>query len=172
MADPLIALMYAVQVMNLLKTLVLKTLRERKNLLEESSLQFHFEPSNENGHHSPLQSCQQNANEASGDEHENCISQKTKQQYLRISQTGEESRSLSSSSDHPNCDEGFWCKFSPKANAGKIKIGRPSNLNARWKAKKARVQQPTIHGKVAVEKRGISNLSRLDSRSERIEAWR
>lgn len=35
MADPLIALMYAVQVMNFLKTLVIKTLREREESMKE-----------------------------------------------------------------------------------------------------------------------------------------
>ncbi|KAI3688101.1 hypothetical protein L1987_81809 [Smallanthus sonchifolius] len=37
MADPLTALMYAVQVMNFLKTLISKTLRERQDLVIESS---------------------------------------------------------------------------------------------------------------------------------------
>ncbi|KAJ0586219.1 putative Rho GTPase activation protein [Helianthus annuus] len=37
MADPLTALMYAVQVMNFLKTLITKTLREREDAVIESS---------------------------------------------------------------------------------------------------------------------------------------
>ncbi|XP_059429990.1 rho GTPase-activating protein 1-like, partial [Corylus avellana] len=57
MADPLTALMYAVQVMNFLKTLILKTLRERKDSAEEPSSASRLEPSDENGHQSPSQTC-------------------------------------------------------------------------------------------------------------------
>ncbi|XP_054815438.1 rho GTPase-activating protein 5-like [Prosopis cineraria] len=177
MADPLTALMYAVQVMNFLKTLVIRTLRERKNLSVDSSPQFHFEPSDENGHHSPLQSCQQDANEESEDAQENFIFRTVQEcspnsPHQSINLTGEESGSLLASSEHLVCDGGLRCKFSPKGNAGKSKTDRPSYPNTRRKPKKATVQQPTIHGKVPVERRGIRNLSRLDSRSERIEAWR
>ncbi|XP_028756853.1 rho GTPase-activating protein 5 [Neltuma alba] len=178
MADPLTALMYAVQVMNFLKTLVLKTLRERKDLLVDSSPQFHFEPSDENGHHSPMQSFQRDPNEEREDAQENFISERTIQEcspnstHQSINLAGEESGSVLTSSEHLVCDGGLCCKFSPKGNAGKSKTGGPSNPNTRRKTKKARVQQPAIHRKVPVEKRGISNLSRLDSRSERIEAWR
>ncbi|KAB2615097.1 rho GTPase-activating protein 1 [Pyrus ussuriensis x Pyrus communis] len=55
MADPLTALMYAVQVMNFLITLILKTLRERKDSVVEPPL-CHVEPSDEDGHQSPSQS--------------------------------------------------------------------------------------------------------------------
>lgn len=53
MADPLTALVYAVQVMNFLKTLVEKALREREDSVVEPG---HIsEYSDENGHHSPSQ---------------------------------------------------------------------------------------------------------------------
>ncbi|RZC90957.1 hypothetical protein C5167_028796 [Papaver somniferum] len=52
MVDPLTALMYAVQIMNFLKTLVVKTLKERE---DSAAVPFvsHAEPSDENGQHSP-----------------------------------------------------------------------------------------------------------------------
>ncbi|XP_042390173.1 rho GTPase-activating protein 5-like [Zingiber officinale] len=54
MADPLTALMHAVQVMNLLRMLILKTLKERQDsLLEEVSISNYADPSDENGHRSP-----------------------------------------------------------------------------------------------------------------------
>jgi hypothetical protein len=56
MADPLTALMYAVQVINFLKTLVTRTLRERNNTNVESSPEFYIEPFDDN---SLLKSCQQ-----------------------------------------------------------------------------------------------------------------
>ncbi|KAI9072705.1 hypothetical protein K1719_043634 [Acacia pycnantha] len=163
MADPLTALMFAVQVMNFLKTLVLKTLQERNNLLRDSP-QSHYEPSDENGHHSPLQSCQRYANGESKDAQENFICDKTIQEcspyspHQSINRTREESGSLLTSPEYLDCDGGLCCKFSPKGNARKSKTGRPSSSNTRRRSRK--------------EKRGISNLSRLVSRSERIETWR
>lgn len=55
MADPLTALMHAVQVMNFLKTLIVKTLKEREDSILEFAPLSHIEPSDRNGHHSPLQ---------------------------------------------------------------------------------------------------------------------
>ena len=53
MADPLTALMYAVQVMNFLKTLIVKTLKEREDSMVESSPVSHTEPSDEDGIKAP-----------------------------------------------------------------------------------------------------------------------
>lgn len=55
MSDPLTALMYAVQVMNFLKTLIIRTLREREESVVESTPISHLEPSDENGHESSSQ---------------------------------------------------------------------------------------------------------------------
>ncbi|XP_047307711.1 rho GTPase-activating protein 5-like [Impatiens glandulifera] len=51
MVDPLTALMYAVQVMNFLKSLITKTLREREE--EESAIVCTEPPSDQSGNHSP-----------------------------------------------------------------------------------------------------------------------
>lgn len=56
MDDPLTALMYAVQVMNFLKTLIEKTLRERQDSVVEQAHVCPLQPSNESGHQSPSQS--------------------------------------------------------------------------------------------------------------------
>ncbi|XP_039041305.1 rho GTPase-activating protein 1-like [Hibiscus syriacus] len=53
MADPLNALMYAVQVMNFLKTLILRTLREREESVIEPTAVVHLELFDDNGDHSP-----------------------------------------------------------------------------------------------------------------------
>ncbi|KAI3723223.1 hypothetical protein L2E82_34666 [Cichorium intybus] len=53
MADPLTALMYAVQVMNFLKTLVTKTLREREDSVVGPSASPPQSPPDENGRHGP-----------------------------------------------------------------------------------------------------------------------
>ncbi|KAG6475372.1 hypothetical protein ZIOFF_064590 [Zingiber officinale] len=66
MVDPLTALMHAVQVMNFLMMLILKTLKERQDpTLDDASLS-NADPSDENGHASPelhLESCRKEATE-------------------------------------------------------------------------------------------------------------
>ena len=55
MADPLTALMYAVQVMNFLKTLVMKTLKEREESMVESSPASNPNSFDDDGHQSSSQ---------------------------------------------------------------------------------------------------------------------
>lgn len=55
MSDPLTALMYAVQVMNFLKTLIIKTLKERQDSSVETISASCPEPSDGNGHESSSQ---------------------------------------------------------------------------------------------------------------------
>ncbi|KAL5740029.1 hypothetical protein ACOSQ2_029209 [Xanthoceras sorbifolium] len=55
MSDPLTALMYAVQVMNLLKNLIIRTLKAREDSVVESVPVARLEPSDENGHQSSSQ---------------------------------------------------------------------------------------------------------------------
>ncbi|KAJ8899578.1 hypothetical protein K2173_018552 [Erythroxylum novogranatense] len=55
MSDPLTALMYAVQVMNFLKTLIIRTLRERQDSVIETVSTSSLEPADGNGHQSPSQ---------------------------------------------------------------------------------------------------------------------
>lgn len=69
MADPLTALMYAVQVMNFLKNLIVRTLKEREESVVESTPVSHLEPSDEDGHQSSSQTCLEEAEEEDkGDE--------------------------------------------------------------------------------------------------------
>ncbi|TKY67059.1 Rho GTPase-activating protein 1 [Spatholobus suberectus] len=179
MADPLTALMYAVQVMNFLKTLILRTLRERKDCVVESSPGFCLEPSDENGDRSLLESCQQDdvATENEQEAGETFVSEKTvlecsPESLQNQNSTEGECGSLISSSENLVCEEELYCEFPPKGNMGKSKSGQSSNSSVKKGSKKTGGLQPVIHATVAVEKKGISNLSRIDSRSERIEAWR
>ncbi|KAI3447453.1 hypothetical protein Pfo_004118 [Paulownia fortunei] len=71
MSDPLTALMYAVQVMNFLKTLIVKTLREREDCLVEVGPMLQLEPSDEDGHYSILKPMNLEANEVSEEEEVN-----------------------------------------------------------------------------------------------------
>jgi hypothetical protein len=182
MADPLTALMYAVQVMNFLKTLILKTLRERKESAVETSSTSRLEPSDENGHQSPSQTCLEDSTRENEerDQNHNLID-------------GEASSLLTSDKINPDKDS---CCETPvqvdpssinkteageincaigggQGNSGKGKAGQPSNSNCKKGPTKKCGQQPVVPATAPVEKtRGISNLSRIDSISERIEAWR
>ncbi|KAK8492354.1 hypothetical protein V6N13_035204 [Hibiscus sabdariffa] len=55
MSDPLTALMHAVQVMNLLKTLIIRTLKEREDSMIDSNPGSRLEPSDKNGQQSSSQ---------------------------------------------------------------------------------------------------------------------
>ena len=69
MADPLTALMYAVQVMNFLKNLIVRTLKEREESVVESTPVSPLEPSDEDGHQSSFHTCLEDAEEEDkGDE--------------------------------------------------------------------------------------------------------
>ncbi|XP_074329070.1 uncharacterized protein LOC141666783 [Apium graveolens] len=65
-ADPLTALMYAVHVMNFLKALISKTLKERENVISQACPGSQVDSSDENGRQGALQPCR----EVSGEEDE------------------------------------------------------------------------------------------------------
>ncbi|KAK7337251.1 hypothetical protein VNO77_17816 [Canavalia gladiata] len=67
MADPLTALMYAVQVMNFLKTLVVKTLREREESIVKSNPVPNFNSFDDDGHQSNSHLLQKDGNENRND---------------------------------------------------------------------------------------------------------
>ena len=71
MDDPLTALMHAVQVMNFLKRLIEKTLREREDSILDSALEsFSRDPSGGNDHLYPLQTIPEESNDHDDQEDE------------------------------------------------------------------------------------------------------
>lgn len=70
MVDPLTALMYAVQVMNFLKTLIVKTLREREESVVETAPAPRLEPSDEDEHQRTFQPYLEETNEEANKENE------------------------------------------------------------------------------------------------------
>ncbi|KAM7275344.1 hypothetical protein ACFE04_017210 [Oxalis oulophora] len=76
MADPLNALMYAVQVMNFLKTLILKTLRERKESITELHPNSSRGQHAENGHQGPSQLCYDEYDQNDNEETEQSLVEK------------------------------------------------------------------------------------------------
>ncbi|TKY53107.1 Rho GTPase-activating protein 1 [Spatholobus suberectus] len=67
MADPLTALMYAIQVMNFLKTLVMKTLREREESMVKSNPVSDLNSFGDDGHQSSSQLTPQDGSESRSD---------------------------------------------------------------------------------------------------------
>ncbi|XP_061343989.1 rho GTPase-activating protein 5-like [Gastrolobium bilobum] len=70
MADPLTALMYAVQVMNFLKTLVMKTLREREESMTKSNHVSNLDTFGDDGHESSSQLIFKDGSESESDHSE------------------------------------------------------------------------------------------------------
>lgn len=189
MADPLTALMYAVQVMNFLKTLILKTLKERKDSAIEPSA-HRLEPFDENGHQSPSQPCTDNFQENEESEQLLIGEAPVLGNYHDSNQNNnlisEDTDSFISSAEKQNSDLLGSCQTAAQVdtclnkteagvqeNVGKSKNGQSSNTNIKMEPWKIIDQQPIIHGMVPIEKtRGMSTLSRIESSKELIEAWR
>ncbi|VAI03688.1 unnamed protein product [Triticum turgidum subsp. durum] len=151
MADPLTALMYAVQVMNFLKMLIQKTLKDREESnLEDASLP-QKDPSDENGHQNPSLPVNPQPEETSG----------------RPSFVSEEPIVYSpthSAEDKPPVEA---C-----ATAANLLPSRGSRgLNSR-RTRKGKRQCGTPAAPPAEKSRGASIVSRINSKVERIEAWR
>ncbi|XP_043693099.1 rho GTPase-activating protein 1 isoform X2 [Telopea speciosissima] len=184
MADPLTALMYAVQVMNFLKTLIIKMLKVRVDSVGETDSATHLEPSDENGHHSPSQLCLEDPNYVK-EETENVFI--ADEPVLETPQDSTEEDSMTNGSS-VNCHyevlgrlestnkqesgEVNHLKAVVQANACKNKASQSSSSSFR-KGSRRFNGQPVVQVAGAVEKsKGISIISRINSRTERVEAWR
>ncbi|RDX80157.1 Rho GTPase-activating protein 1, partial [Mucuna pruriens] len=131
MADPISALMYAVQVMNFLKTLILRTVRERKDSVVEPYPRFHLEPFDDNGNHRLLESFQQETPTENEEAEENSVEKtaiECSPESLQNNLTGGESGSLTNSSEDLVCNEDLYCEFPRIGNTGKSKTGQSSSL--------------------------------------------
>ncbi|KAF5819612.1 putative Rho GTPase activation protein [Helianthus annuus] len=153
MADPLTALMYAVQVMNFLKTLITKTLREREDAVIESSHGPPREPpSDENGDQGPRLSphVQQNHDENEEKEHEFA----TDEDHLGYLTASEES-------DGPGSGSSNWSSQSPPIE--------PKTHVVNHTREPKQVAQSSVPDK---SRPLVSNLSSINSQTEKIIAWR
>eukprot|EP00262_Sarcandra_glabra_P008566 TRINITY_DN22121_c0_g1_i1.p1 TRINITY_DN22121_c0_g1~~TRINITY_DN22121_c0_g1_i1.p1 ORF type:complete len:490 (-),score=77.75 TRINITY_DN22121_c0_g1_i1:243-1712(-) len=204
MADPLTALMYAVQVMNFLKTLILKTLKDRQDSVLDATSVSHSDPSDENGHCGPSQP----PLEAILKEDTNPLSVSDEPISDGLSHLPDDDDSTTidtANSIQTSCEKaipeenGFSADDfhyetpaqtdflsnglettdnSPKtgiqANPRRSKTGQSSNSNLRKGARKGNGQQSIARmPSLPTEKtRGISIVSRINSRVERVEAWR
>ncbi|KAG4145194.1 hypothetical protein ERO13_D05G083000v2 [Gossypium hirsutum] len=198
MADPLNALMYAVQVMNFLKTLIVRTLREREDSVVEPAAAVHLEPFDDNGDQSPSISCIQDTGKDSEEKELSFIAEEPLSESFRKYSLNNEMKNEDHSStptvkglvpdtDHSDetaaAVETFMSETDaivancPKpgtvANTGENNIGQSSNSSLKKETDKISGQQsvPQIT-KLDEKTKGISNLSCIDSKIERVEAWR
>lgn len=152
MDDPLTALMYAVQVMNFLKTLIEKTLRERQDSVVDQAHVFPLEPSDESGHQSPSQSLAFNTIEQS---------EETQSDNIENAENQSSSSEISDESTLEN-----KASEQRESDSGKCRTGGMSDSGLQLLTLAPPAQWP-----VGITK-GLTNLSRVGSRVERTEAWR
>ncbi|PSS23587.1 Rho GTPase-activating protein [Actinidia chinensis var. chinensis] len=185
MADPLTALMHAVQVMNFLKTLIVMTLREREDSVLEKAPSYHTEPSDDhNGHNSSSQPSLDEAEEASKEEYvfvanEPFSPSPSHSEYEALSFLNsianiipEEAWSQVDISTK-RCEEGSSSGGGAQQNTHKKKIGQLRNSNNKKGSKRFSERPPVAPVLLRVENsKGSSIVSRLNSSTERVEAWR
>lgn len=177
MADPLTALMYAVQVMNFLKTLITKRLRDREESKIDPPPASCAGPSDESGHQSPSQPCLEDFL---------CEDEDTEGSELEHYSSDEEPPTDSplDSNWYDDGDESDdsplrWQSFkgletSPARsrfalNDGNSKYGQSSGSDNGKETMSLNGMQSMDPNE---KPNGMSNLSRINSRIQRIEAWR
>ncbi|XP_076900650.1 rho GTPase-activating protein 1-like [Bidens hawaiensis] len=170
MTDPLTALMYAVQVMNFLKTLIVKTLREREDVIVEAGPALRFDHFDENnGPHCPFNGTVDETDEVEDEGQDFSVKEPTLESHLNLSQDDSTSKSEESTMrSHLN--------LSPDDLTSKSQSQRQSQTTVEAAKNRKLHSSNSSHKKglrKSVEKsKGSTIVSRLNSRTERIEAWR
>ncbi|KAG8093608.1 hypothetical protein GUJ93_ZPchr0012g19035 [Zizania palustris] len=188
MADPLTALMYAVQVMNFLKMLIQKTLKDREESNRDDSSLPQKDPSDENGHQTTslsldshpeegsrrpsfvseeplLHSTEHKPNETNTAE----VNFATSPGTVNVAVTSMEMEGSSSCSQPALVAAGAAAPRATTVNLIQAKGSR--SLNSR-RTRQGQVQFGTRHAPQAEKPKGVSIVSRINSKVERIEAWR
>ncbi|KAM3293356.1 hypothetical protein ACQJBY_036738 [Aegilops geniculata] len=188
MADPLTALMYAVQVMNFLKMLIQKTLKDREESNLEDAPLPQKDPSDENGHQNPSLPVNPQPEETSGRpsfvSEEPLVYSPTHSAEDKPPVEGDSVASIVHTSDVRSSVEGSASCSEPAlvassaiadascATAANLLPSRGSRgLNSR-RTRKGKRQCGTPAAPPAEKSRGASIVSRINSKVERIEAWR
>ncbi|THU49836.1 hypothetical protein C4D60_Mb06t13770 [Musa balbisiana] len=175
MADPLTALMYAVQVMNFLRMLILRTLKDRR---QESAVVdaavSGADPSDDDGHQSPQMHHAACSEEATERAH---VAEEAVLDSLPRIATEEEEAARSSHDDVAFFSEnaaGSSTGHEFVASAPKsvhTKTGK-SNSQYHKKGRKTKRESTDRDSLPAEKLKGISIVSRISSKIERVEAWR
>ncbi|KAL1544505.1 Rho GTPase-activating protein 1 [Salvia divinorum] len=175
MVDPLTALMYAVQVMNFLKTLIEKTLRERGDCVVQQASTSHTKPSDDNGHpigheNPPESYKEKRAAFVTEDAHSkrgprfNEIENITNEDYLSCSMCSEESNG-SEPCETPAQEHEARVAVNLVEDELKEKKAcktSQSNQTGHKSRNNVNVQQQAAATKIEYLSKGVSNLSRFD----------
>ncbi|KAM3303138.1 rho GTPase-activating protein 5 [Capsicum chacoense] len=191
MADPLTALMYAVQVMNFLRTLIEKTLKDREDSLVEPDSVSNLDRPDEYGHQSPPQFSLENSKEShelteqvytveepdsASVSESNRVDNITDDEYLSYTTSSEES------DDTASCETPIH--VNTKARKARVtkssnleedtqKMGQSSESNQTKDVLKIDLEPTAVQSLGNDSKsKGISNLCRINSITGRTEAWR
>ncbi|KAH1090314.1 hypothetical protein J1N35_017571 [Gossypium stocksii] len=194
MSDPLTALMYAVQVMNFLKTLIIRTLKGREDSMVDSAPVSRLEPSDKNGQQSSSQllkdASEEVKNESKGEKafvaqepalespthsaEENLTTESGPQSFLTsIENICTGNRSLADNCpctlvSQVNC----LANGSLRSTCGKSRSDQSGASGLRKGAKKAN-EQAVGNGTGAVQKnKGPRIVELINTRAELFEAWR
>lgn len=201
MADPLTALMYAVQVMNFLKTLIVKTLKERQDAILEYIHAPELEPSDENGHHGASQSIIWKEIEETQEDQllvaKEPLLSTTEHSYqddLKVSNAPD--TFVSTTGSVPPDEKENVVKYFPgennaaaskdgvegnnskitsgrsQAKSRRTKTGQSSNAGLKRTAKRLMEHPVTQTTRNAEKTKEVSIISRINSQTERFEAWR
>ncbi|MFS7964824.1 putative Rho GTPase activation protein [Helianthus anomalus] len=170
MTDPLTALMYAVQVMNFLKTLIVKTLREREDVIVEAGSFLGFDHFDENnGPHCSFRTTVDKTNEVENEDQDFSVKEPTLESHLNRSPDDLTPKSQSQSQTTVPGEESALTAVEGGGGCGGarllevVKNRKPQSSNSSHKKGLRK----------SVEKsKGSTIVSRLNSRTERIEAWR
>lgn len=189
MADPLTALMYAVQVMNFLKTLIVKTLRDREESIAESTHASCLEPSNEDGHQSSSRLCVEEANEEDkGDEERVFVAEGLaldSASHPTITDPVAENLPTITEMVTPGGNQSLVdncpCEVVSQVtgpsgrvrrNASKSKTGQSSFSSFKKGSKKVNEGLTSLVAGPAEKAKGPGIVGRINSRTELFEAWR
>ncbi|KAG8483845.1 hypothetical protein CXB51_022586 [Gossypium anomalum] len=194
MSDPLTALMYAVQVMNFLKTLIIRTLKGREDSMVDSAPVSRLEPSDKNGQQSSSQllkdASEEVKNESKGEKafvaqepalespthsaEENLTTESGPQSFL----TSIENICAGNRPLPDNCPCTLVSQMNCLANGslrstcGKSRSDQSGASGLRKGAKKAN-EQAVGNGTGAVQKnKGTRIVGLINKRAELFEAWR
>ncbi|KAF6165885.1 hypothetical protein GIB67_012782 [Kingdonia uniflora] len=155
MADPLTALMYAVQVMNFLKTLIMRTLKGREDSLTEVAPDSHQEPSDENEHQSSSEHCGEGeTREKEETEHVFITDEPVLENEEQVTEREEDDSTAKVEVQSSQTS-------TEKAPSQSVVL-----KNGPRKSNRKRV------ARVAEKSKGVSIVSSINSRTERVEAWR
>jgi hypothetical protein len=192
MADPLTALMYSVQVMNFLKMLIQKTLKDREESNLGDAIPPQNDPSDENGHKNPSVTLNSQPEEGSrrpsfvneepllnspAHSTEDKPTETVAAERDTAALAGQTSEVLTSMEGTPNFSQLALVALAPTADASNAMAvnslrDKGSRIPNSWRTRKGKGQSGTHATSRAEKSRGVSIVSRINRKVERIEACR